>query len=128
MIIDKNWLGYIWGFIGEGNKVESIVLKDMNDISNVKILVDEYLIPFYDNLPELVRIRLKLLWKYSINNFPNTVLEHELSNLLPPFNVPVDIRNFYRSAWILLFPRESHEILDSENIILTDNRFSTPWD
>ena len=127
MIVNKYWLIHIWGYIGEGNETDSIDIVDMSEKSNVLTLVEEYVRPYWNDLPQEIQIYLKATWKFALNNFSDRDLRRPLNNLLPPFETPVDVRGFYIDAWNLMFVGESWKI-DDPTFYEVDDSTRSPWD
>ncbi len=128
VIVNKYWLDHIWGYIAEGNETSDINMVDMSEESNVRLLVENYVKPYWNELPSEVEERLKATWKYALNSLSDQDLRKPLNNLLSPFQDPADIRKFYSDAWSFMFADEVWEISDLSLYKEVNESTSSPWD
>jgi hypothetical protein len=126
--VNRYWLDNIWGHIGEGNKTDDIYLIDMSQENNVKILVENYIKPGWDNLPSQVKVKLKNTWQYALNELSDEVLRRPLDRILAPFDTPDDVRALYQTAWNLMFDDEDWSLFAEEKYIDINKFPSSPWD
>ena len=126
--VNQHWLKYIWGHISEGNKTERIARLDMSNPENVKILVDDFVKKSWSHYPLEVQRQLKDTWQYALNKLSDDHFEWALDELLPPFDIPSDVRSLYEKVWELMFPDEDWHQAENEFILDIDDSLSTPWD
>ena len=131
MKVNRYWLDHVWGPIGEGNKLDSISMVDMNEPANLRKLVIEYLQPYFNELavvaPEPMH-RIKETWRYALNVYDDELLRNSLENQLPPFETPNDIRQFYELVWEMTFPGEDWRIQNVHKYEDIRKQFLSPWD
>jgi hypothetical protein len=126
-LVNRYWLDHIWGPIGEGKHVDSIVMADMSEPANVTRLVDEYLRPYFGRLPARAAARLKETFRYALNAYDDGVLHKALLDMLPPFEMPKDVRQLYVDVWRSLFPDEPWQVSDLGQYVDMNRRFVSPF-
>jgi hypothetical protein len=122
-ILNKYWLDYLWGVpVAGGADIDDNPLEDLNpdNPADVAHLVANYLRPLFDGRHPLQQMRLKETFRYALNTFSESELEHDLDSILPPFRTPDDIRTFYERIWQAMFGDEPWRIEDFINYVVSD--------
>lgn len=129
--VNRFWLSYIWSAVSGDLDDPKLMLKDMNEPENFNTLIQEYLLPSYENYKKYQDVsfnRMKSTWKYAINFYNEEELDRAFESGVPAFSIPSSPRDFYIKIWNTIFPSESWEICDKERYVDLENRLIDIYD
>lgn len=127
-IVNRVWLDHVWSPIAEGNKVDSINMMNPSDPLKIIELANNYIKPYFEELPDEQFHRIKETWRYALNTYDDEMLVNSFENALPPFSTPKDIRGFYTHMWLSVFNGEPWQLPDLSSYIDIAKREVSPWD
>ncbi|CDL81843.1 hypothetical protein [Xenorhabdus szentirmaii] len=128
--VSESYLFDFWALLNnEINSNHALFKLDLNDITNIEILVKQGFLPAYNKHSISWKNRLKESYKYKIKYGKENNLAYYYRCGLPQMKLPsvMSVKEFYILVWKCMFGEESYEANDIDDYDVIDQYNTYDW-